>query len=181
MNRDEDLSPKQLYDRNRYRRLRAARDAARPPDPIALLDAPTVAYLAGLTDADGSIFVTHTNRLRTYYPVVTWAMTHRPTIDWVAGLLKGRSVVLNNHTSWRGRVGWETAKFRDQWRTQVAGARAKLLCERMLPYMHTKAEQARLVLAFPVDERRAPGLHLSDEVRAERERLGALISGLNRG
>lgn len=172
---------KQAYDRERYLRLRAERRAALPADLIALLDEPTVAYLAGLTDADGSIYVTHTNRLRTYYPAVVWAMTHRPTIDWVAGLLGATSVVINNHTTLRGgRRGWETTKFRTQWKTSVAGARAKLLCERMLPYMHTKAEQARVVLMFPDDQRHAPGLHLSDDVRAERERLGALISALNR-
>ncbi|HEX9625030.1 MAG TPA: hypothetical protein VF979_11690 [Streptosporangiaceae bacterium] len=62
---DSYLTPKQRYDRARYLRIRAERDATRAPDPIALLDVPTLAYLAGLTDADGSIYVTHTNRLRT--------------------------------------------------------------------------------------------------------------------
>jgi len=173
---------KRAYDRARYLRLRAERDAAKPADPIAAMDEPTVAYLAGLTDADGSIYVTHTNRLRTHYPTVCWAMTHLATVEWVSEALGGTKVVLHNHTNLRrGTTSWGSSKFREQWKTAIAGSRAQLLCRRMLPYMHTKAEQARIVADFPVDERRAPGCRLADDVRAERERLGALISALNRG
>lgn len=179
---DDQRATKRTYDRERYLRLRAARDAAKPTDPVAGLEVAELAYLAGLTDADGSIYVTHTNRLRTFYPSVCWAMTHRPTIDWVAALLGGTKVVLHNGTALRrGTASWGSSNFREQWRTSLSGFRARLLCERMLPYMHTKAEQARLVAAFPVDERRAPGVRLSGEVRAEREHLGAMLSSLNRG
>jgi hypothetical protein len=171
---------KTAYDRARYLRLRAERDAAKPMDPIAALGETAIAYLAGLTDADGSIYVTHTNRLRTYYPTICWAMTHLGTVEWVSEALGGTKVVLHNHTTLRrGTTSWGSSKFRKQWKTTVAGSRAQLLCRRMLPYMHTKAEQARLVTSFPVDERRAPGRRLADDVRAERERLGALISALN--
>lgn len=166
---------KQEYDRGRYLRLRADLVAQRPADPILLLDTATLAYLAGLTDADGSIYVTHTNRLATYYPNVCWAMTHRPTIDWVAGIL-GSSVYLHNHTNRR-----EHPHLREQWRTGLTGARAQALCLRMIPYMHTKVRQAELVTQFPGDQRRAPGEVLATDVRAERERLGAEISALNQG
>lgn len=179
---DDRRATKRAYDRARYLRIRAEQDAARPADPIAGLGIAHLAYLAGLTDADGSIYVTHTNRLRTYYPTVCWAMTHRPTIDWVADLLGGTNVVLHNHTNRRrGTTSWGSSRFRDQWRTQVTGARARLLCERMAPYMRTKVEQAQIVAAFPVDERRAPGRQLSDGVRTERERLGAQLAALNAG
>lgn len=172
---------KRVYDRARYLRLRAERDAGRPPDPITQLDVPTLAYLAGLTDADGSIYVTHTNRLRTYYPAVCWAMTHRPTIDWVQETLGAGDVQMHNHTNLRrGSTSWGASRFRQQWRTQVTGSRARLLCERMLPYMRTKAQQATLVAAFPCDERRAAGRHLTADVRAEREWLAEQLSKLNR-
>lgn len=141
-----------------------------------------MAYVAGLTDADGSIYVTHTNRLRTYYPTVSWAMTHRPTVDWLAEALGGTKVMLNNHTNLRrGSTAWGSSKFREQWRTTVSGARAQLLCRRMLPYMRTKRAQAELVLAFPVDARTAPGVTLSDDVRQQRILLAEQISALNRG
>lgn len=174
----EELTPKQAYDRARYRRLKVERDKLKPPDRISLLEEPVVAYLAGLTDADGSIYVTHTNRLATYYPAVVWGMTNRPTVAWVAEQL-GASVVLQNKAG-RKRRGWETTQFRDYWKTSVAGSRAQLLCHRMLPYLHAKAEQAKLVTTFPVDARSAPGVHLPEEMRRERERLGAAISALNR-
>lgn len=179
---DERRDAKRAYDRERYLRLRIDRVAARPPDPITLLDVAQLAYLAGLTDADGSIYVTHTNRLRTYYPTVCWAMTHRATVDWVAATLGGTKVVLHNHTNRRrGTTSWGSSRFRDQWRTQVTGTRARLLCERMAPYMRTKVDQAQIVATFPVDERRAPGRRLSEDVRAERERLGQQIAALNAG
>ncbi|HEX9625029.1 MAG TPA: hypothetical protein VF979_11685 [Streptosporangiaceae bacterium] len=108
-------------------------------------------------------------------------MTHKPTIEWVCETLGGVKVGVNNHTNLRtGSTSWGKSKFRPQYKTLVSGSRAQLLCGLMLPYMHTKAEQARLVSIFPVDERRAPGRRLSNEVRAERERLGAQISALNR-
>lgn len=185
MRNDEDRSSraaKSNYDRARYLRLKAERDAKKAPDLISLLDETDVAYLAGLTDADGSIYVTHTNRLRTYYPTVTWAMIHRATIDWVSERLGGTKVMLHNQTSLRrGTTTWGRSNFREQWRTSVAGARAQLLCRRMLPYMHTKAAQATLVLEFPVDARSAPGVRLPEEIRLTRERLGRQISDINRG
>ncbi len=181
MQHDKPLSPKQRYDRERYQRLKAEREARRAPDPISLLDEPTVAYLAGLTDADGSIYVTHTNRLRTYYPTVCWALTHRPTVDWVAEVCGATKVVLHNHTNIRrGSTSWGASKFREQWKTTISGARAQLLCRRMLPYMHTKAAQAELVVAFPVDARTAPGATLPPDVQEQRVLLSEQISALNR-
>lgn len=180
MPQDEKLTPKQVYDRARYQQIKAQRARMKRPDPIEVLDEATIAYIAGLTDADGSIYVTHTNRLRTYYPVVSWAMTHRPTVDWLAITLASTKVQLNNHTTLRrGVTSWGASNFREQWRTSAAGSRAQLLCSRMLPYMHTKAPQASLVIAFPVDARTAPGVTLRDEIRAQRERLAEQISALN--
>ncbi len=177
----EQRAAKRTYDRARYLRLRAERDAKRKPDPIDLMSETTAAYLAGLTDGDGSIYVTRTNRLRTVYPAVTWAMTHKPTIDWVADTFELGAVHHNNHTNMRtGETSWGKSKFKAQWRTTVGGTRAAKLCRRMLPYLHTKREQAELVLRFPTDERRAAGVHLSPEVHALRVELGEAISRLNR-
>lgn len=168
---------KQVYDAARYRTLR---DANRVPDVITSLPETAAAYLAGLTDGDGSIFVTHTNRLRTYYPCVCWAMTDHGTISRVSELLRGTTVQHNNHTGMaRGETSWGRSVFKWQWRTQVTGARAVLLCQRMLPYMITKAKQAEIVCTWPADERRAPGRRLSEEVRQRRVELGEMISSLN--
>ena len=181
MQNDERVARRRAYDRARYLRIKANREALRAPDCITLLEVPVLAYLAGLTDADGSIYVTHTNRLRTYYPTVTWAMTHRATVDWVAEVLGGTKVVINNHTNLRrGTTSWGSSNFRTQWKTSVSGSRAQLLCARMLPYMHTKSAQAELVVAFPVDARTAPGVTLPEEIRQKRVLLAEQISALNR-
>jgi hypothetical protein len=178
---DAQLQAKREYDHARYLRQRAERDAARPPDVITLLDDVTTAYLAGLTDADGSIFVTHTNRLRTYYPAVCWAMTHLPTVEWVTHTLNATAVTHQSRDQAdRRAAAWGKSRFKVQYRTQVTGARAQLLCRRMLPFMQTKQEQALLVVEFPVDERRAPGRRLDDGIRARREELGKAITALNR-
>ncbi|QRY48119.1 hypothetical protein JVX93_15820 [Mycolicibacterium boenickei] len=175
------LTAKQQYDRDRYRRLRAERIAAAPPDPISELGEPEIAYLAGLTDADGSIYVTHTNRLKTYYPTVCWAMTHEATIRWVSETLGGTAVQLHNHTNLRrGATSWGTSNFRPQFKTSVTGARAQLLCTRMEPWMKTKAAQAALVVAFPVDARSAPGVRLPEEIRLQRISIAEQLTALNR-
>lgn len=89
---------------------------------------------------------------------------------------------LNNHTNLRrGTTSWGSSNFREQWKTNVSGARAQLLCRRMLPYMRTKAAQARLVVEFPVDARAAPGVRLPEETRLLRTQLAEQISALNRG
>lgn len=172
---------KRAYDRRRYLLQRAERDAARPPDPISLLDVPTVAYLAGLTDGDGCIYVTHTNRLGTYYPAVCWAMTDLVTIEWVASRIGGTTVQhASREATDRRSESWSKSRFKIQHVTRVSGSRAQMLCRRMVPYLITKRAQAELVLEFPVDERRAPGRTLAPDVRALREDLGRRISGLNR-
>lgn len=176
------LTEKQAYDRDRYLRLRAERRAREPVDPITTLDETTVAYLAGLTDGDGCIYCTHTNRRKTTYPNVCWAMTDKGTIEWIADLIRARAVVTNNHTNLRrGRTSWGRSSFKVQWKTQVAGSRARLICERMLPYLRTKRQQAELVLRFPVDARRGPGGRLTEEIQAERTSLARQISALNQG
>ena len=173
------IERKRDYDAARYRDRRAHTAI---PDIITTLSKTTLAYLAGLTDGDGTIFVTHTNRLRTYYPAVVWAMIHRETIDTVASLLDGTTVVLNNHTNLRRCAsGWGGSRVRPQYRTSVTGKRAVLLCAQMLPYLITKRAQAELVAQFPADGRRAPGLRLADGVIEQRLELAERLTLLNRG
>jgi hypothetical protein len=94
---------KRAYDAARYR----TRRQPKPADVIEAVSDTDLAYLAGLTDADGTIYTTHTKRQSLYYPNVVWAMTHRPTIEWVAELLASHAVVKNNHTSLRrGTASW---------------------------------------------------------------------------
>jgi hypothetical protein len=171
----EQRAAKRGYDRERYLRLRAERDAAKPPDAIDLLTEAEAAYIAGIVDGEGSIFVgaVGPQRKRSVYPIICVAMTHRPVIEWLATKLDAGTV--KNHHSRRNRPG----HWKPQYRMGLFGARAQRLCRRLLPLLIVKHEQARLVCEFPCDERRAPGRHLSPEVNQVRYELRDRINALN--
>ena len=165
------------YDRDRYARLTAARDAARGPDPIETLSGEECAYLAGLIDGEGSIFVAAVGpqRSRTVYPIVCVAMTHRGVIDWLCVRLSSGTVQLHNSTNLRRHP-----TYKPQYRFQVFGKRAQLLCRKMLPYLRVKSEHARLVCEFPCDARIAPGVKIErSEINETRYRLRDRINALN--
>lgn len=174
------LSPderKRQYDRDRYTRLKQAREAAAPPDPITLLTPVDLAYLAGLIDGDGSIFVMSGGPAtrRSLYPVVCLVMTYEPVVRWFGETLAAGAVQI--HGSSRAE---RPAHYKPQHRSMLTGKRARLLCEQLLPYLRVKHEQARLVTTFPVDARIAPGVKIeASAIDAERRRLRDLINGLN--
>jgi hypothetical protein len=64
------FASKKDYDRARYLRLKAERQARLPPEQIETLTSEERAYIAGLIDGEGSIFVTAVGpkRDRTVYP-----------------------------------------------------------------------------------------------------------------
>lgn len=168
---------KQAYDRERYATKRAEKLATRPPDPITLLTETERAYIAGIIDGEGSIFVAAVgpNRRKTVYPIVTVAMTHRGVIDWLRDRLDCGTVKRHNHTARR-----RSPHFKEQFRVQVFGKRAQLLCSTLLPFLIVKREQARLVCDFPVDARIAPGTKIErTEINETRYRLRDQINALN--
>src|SRR5574340_772873 len=63
---------KRAYDRARYVRRRDAARALQAPDPITLLSDTEAAYLAGLIDGEGSLYVgaVGPKRNRTCYPIL---------------------------------------------------------------------------------------------------------------
>lgn len=168
---------KRDYDRRRYIARRAVDLATRAPDPILTLSRVERSYLAGLIDGEGSIYVAAVgpNRHRSVYPIVTVAMTHRPVIEWVAGRLAAGKVQLHNHTNIRLHP-----HLKPQYRTQLFGKRARILCRALLPYLKVKVEQARLVTTFPVEARVAPGVKIDHSAINEiRYRLRDEINALN--
>lgn len=174
---DEQQAAKREYDRARYLRLRAEREARRPADAIATLTSEECAYIAGLVDGEGSIYVAAVGpeRHRSVYPIVTVAMTHRGVVDWLAERLQAGTVKLHNQTNLRRHP-----YMKPQYRFQVFGKRAQLLCAALIPYLKVKAEQARLVTTFPVDARIAPGVKIANsEINEVRYRLRDQINALN--
>lgn len=159
---------KRAYDRKRYLRLRDDRISKRPTDPIVLLSEIDVAYIAGLIDGEGSIYVMK-HRDKTFYPAVSICMTHSGVLVWLAEKLG-----LSMSEVPRTPAGW-----RDQYSVRIHGARAVLLCGRMLPYLKVKRLQAELVQAFPGDQRKAPGATIDPSVNAKRQAMREKVNALN--
>lgn len=170
------FASKKEYDRARYLRKKQEREATKPPDLILTLTNEERAYLAGLIDADGSIYIAAVGpkRDKTVYPIVVVAMTHKPVIEWLGERL-AVTIRLHNQTNLK-----RFPYMKPQFRFQVFGKRAKLLCEAILPYMRVKNEQARLVTTFPTDVRIAPGITIDKTgVNEIRFKLRDEINGLN--
>ena len=171
------FASKQEYDRARYVRLKVELLSKVPPDPILELTLEERAYIAGLIDGEGSIYVAAVGpkRDRTVYPIVVVAMTHRPVVEWLAERLKSGKLQLHNYTNLR-----KYPYMKPQFRFQLFGKRAKMLCEVILPYLKVKSEQARLVTTFPVDARIAPGVKIDrTAINEVRFRLRDQINGMN--
>lgn len=163
---------KQAYDRERYRRAKAA-VGPREPDIIEKLSVVDRAYLAGLVDGEGSIYVGAfgPHRKRSCYPAFAIGMTDRGIIEWVAGVL-GTSV---SYVCKRTK----NPTWKDQHFVRLTGKRAQTLCAVLLPYLKVKNQQAKLVLSFPCDARVAPGRKIEgtpiNDVRfALRDQINAL-------
>jgi len=162
---------KREQDRARYVRLKAERIAERPVDCITTLTTEERAYIAGFLDGSGSIFVAAVGpaRHKTVYPIACFVNAHRPMVEWLADKLKAGTVKRHN-------VKAATAQFR----TQLFGKRAQLLCAALLPFLKVKIIHAQLVLAFPCDARIAPGVKIErSAINATRYRLRDEISALN--
>lgn len=159
---------KRAYDRNRYLALRERLMASREPDPIEQISDCEIAYIAGLIDGEGSIYVMK-HREKTFYPAVSICMTHAGVLAWLAGKL-GLSV---------SSVPRTPIKWRNQFSVRIHGVRAVYLCRRMLPYLKVKREQAELLQQFPCNERKAPGIKLAASVNLTRRMLMAKVNGLN--
>ena len=163
---------KRFYDRARYRRLKALQGPAKP-DPIEALCVVDRAYLAGLIDGEGSIYVGAfgPERKRSCYPAVAIGMTDKAIIEWVAGhfAVKVSYVCKRKNPKWL-----------DQYFVRLSGKRAQILCRVLLPYLKVKRRQAELVLTFPCDMRIAPGIKIEGTaVNAARFALRDQINALN--
>lgn len=145
----------------------------RVPTAIELLVDTQLAYLAGLTDADGSVLVTH--NAQSVYPVVTWPMSHRPTVERVAEWL-GSKVYVHKPERIDKMPDGSMRRCKEMFQTNITGARAIALCGSMAPFMLTKQRQAELVAGWPV----VRSGRVPEAVAIERAAIRAEIRRLNR-
>jgi hypothetical protein len=94
-------------------------------------------------------------------PVVTVASSERELIDWLVTRTGSGVTSLDAPTPLRARPAF---------RSKVYGERAVLLCQVLLPHLRAKAEQARLIAAFPMGDDARRDLHLADGA-IDRQRL----------
>lgn len=151
------FATKKDYDRARYLQLKAKREAAKPTDPIIKLTNEERAYIAGLVDGEGSIYMFHAEKRRTCYPAVCIAMTHKGVIEWLTDKLQSAKIQLHNSTNLR-----REPHLQPQYRFLLHGKRAQLLCKTILPYLRVKNKQAEVVKDFPCDYRIAPSVKIEE-------------------
>lgn len=166
---------KKDYDRERYLKIKTEKESRKPKDKILLLSDVDCAYIAGLIDGEGSLYISAVgpNRRKTVYPVVVVAMTEKPVIEWLKEVCDSGNIQLHNQTNLR-----KYPYMKPQYRFNLFGKRAQLLCKRIHPYLKVKKEQAEIIMSFVCDVRIAPGVKISkdiNEVRLElRDRCNAL-------
>ena len=173
----ESRKAKSEYDRDRYQKIRADKLTKKLPDPITNLSNEDIAYIAGLIDGEGSIYIASVgpNRRKTVYPIVVVAMTNMAVIQWLTKVTKTGTIKVHNSTSLK-----RYPYMKIQYRWQLFGKRAQLLCSRILPYLKVKNQQARLILDFPCDMRIGRGRKLIDtDVNETRLSLREQVNGLN--
>jgi len=168
-NREAINARRRPYWNRRYRQLRSP--ALRTYEEIEHLTEIECAYIAGLVDGEGSFTIQAAGSTKRMSPFITVAMTHQPTITWLAGKLGLKAI----HCKLRN------PKYRDQYRVTAMGRRAILLIDRIMSYLLTKREQAQVIADFAalgfagIDN--ALGI---DDLEAQRSLLKDRIMALNR-
>jgi hypothetical protein len=175
MQNDGAPSSEQIYQHARYMRLKAERDRKKAPDPIQTLSAEDKEHIAGLIDKKGSIYVVSEGRRpdRTVYPVVAIVATDKQVIEWAAKRLDAIGPFVQCQSKDRKASAV-------QYGFKIAGKRAKLLCETLLPRLKVKRKQASLVVRFPYDGRAEPGGRVQKTaMNEERFRIQDKVRRLN--
>ena len=155
------------YFQARYQAQKAARRTAMPPDPVTLLSDLELSYLAGLIDGEGCITITNTGL--SFGPNLAISMTHAGVMYWVAERLCLRV--------WRPSIAHPKPHYRPQYKVQVVGVRCGLLCQRLLPYLIVKREQAQIAMDFAATLDK--GRHPTAETLARRKQWRIQIQALN--
>lgn len=98
-------------------------------------------------------------------------MIHRPTIEWLKQKVGGHSM--------KGTKS--TEKARQPWYWVIKSIRSRALLRRILPYMVTKADQARvaLELAETIFWHQVRG-QVAEKTHAKRRELGATLRALKK-
>jgi len=169
------FASKQEYDRARYIRQKKEREAKRPPHPISMLTETEKAYIAGLIDGEGAIYMAHSKE-KTCYPTISIHMTSEGVLRWLADKTGAQKI----HRVTRRDDGRYKSILKTQFLYRTSGKNAQRLCAALIPYHRIKINHARIVCAFPVDARIAPGHKIArSDVNLVRFKLAEQLTAMN--
>ena len=123
------------------------------------------AYLAGLIDGEGNIFISNNIGLQ-----VGISMSCKATIKYVAQL-------------WSSRCEQKTiiSRRRDMYRTRIFGSKAQDMLRQILPYMITKRQQAEWTLLLPIGPSGRGRNTYTQKQKELREMIACYIKEYNSG
>jgi hypothetical protein len=139
------------------------------------MDTKTKAYIAGVIDGEGSIYVERAKRKNggwRYRIVVSLLMCDQPTVEFIA-TATGRPMwkkTLSRKGLTRREFGYVLT-----WRNGPAAAFLKSI----LPYLRGKRPQAELCLSFHKQVAKVLGVKFTDEDRVICEDLRLKVQALN--
>lgn len=143
-------------------------------DYLENLSPETLAYVAGIIDGEGTIFVGYLGGKRnTSYPVLRIAMTYRPIIEWL-------EKTLDTCKNYRHNRKNPNPRAKPCYACTLYGKKAQKVCEKTLPYLKVKHKQAKLLLQFPMGFYKGPGIKIDLKTKKSRQLIKLKISKLNK-
>lgn len=147
------------------------------------ISAQNKAYIAGLFDGEGHIFITEDMRpnYKTSLHILRIGVTntHKPTIEWLFSLFPttiSKRVQHKNHPTWKPCYSWN-----------AASKNALLFLKTIYPYLKIKKEQVRLGIEFQeqwqdrrLRDKKGRVQKTTDDVHKKRQWYKITISELNK-
>jgi hypothetical protein len=164
-------SKKRVYDKHRYLRIKS------PPKVYgSILESITneeFYYIAGLIDGEGCFGIIFNKSNKKYIPTFNFSMTHRKTIEWIASKLGLKIYNVRRKC------------FQPHWKTQfyikAQGKFVVCLCDRLVPLLITKKNQANLILLFGKTyiKQKGPNGKVPNHIMKRRMKLKIEMHSLN--
>ncbi len=158
------------YQATKHLRVKVEKVLKYSKGPVPTFDAETTAYLAGLFDGEACIRIgLHEEGRVRCTAEVKIAMTHKPTMEWLSGVLD-KPFCAHKSKNTNARIAWSIRV------SNVEGVIS--LLEQLLPFLKVKREVAESVLEFCY--LRKPKINLSNDQRFYTDEELALYSKVRR-
>ena len=130
-----------------------------------------LAYLAGLVDGEGSIFISRAGQYQSLQLTLTISNTSKAMIDWLVDVCMFR----------RTSIYRSNKSTRDVYRAGLTQSEARDMLEKLEPYLVAKREQAQVVLKYFIMKGRIGRFTYTDEEEALRLLAREKLQELNGG